>query len=365
MKILFIHNTLTAYRTPFFNELSKLCDLTIMFYNLEDNIKIYNDKDRTKELDSSIKVYKHYDKKTLLRIMEEKFDCIVLPPLDDLKSMIIAKTVIRRKDTLIALWWGKWVYHKSPVFTIKWAKDLVHTSVLKMTSKYIDLFLSYGSKSKEYLTNVNIPEKKVFNFINSTEVNQKGSNLKLREKYNIMSDKKIILFMGRIVERKGVEILIKAFLKIDYESMHLLICGDGPNLNFLKEKYGSNEGITFTGQIIKEDISNFYIQSDVFVIPSYLFKNSVEPWGLTVNEAQQFNLPIIATTAVGSAYDLINSKNGIMIEQNNVEELVDALKYLIGGKITKDMVKKNKHENSPRKMALNCFDAINQFHKGN
>lgn len=365
MKILFLHNTLAAYRVPFFNELSKLCDLTIMFYNLEDNIRIYNDIDRVKELDHRIKIYKVYDKKILNDLLEDGFDCIVLPPLDDLISIKISRYLISKKNTTIAMWWGKWIYRKSALLSKKWIKDLIHSLALKVINNDIDLYLSYGSKSKEYLISEKISKSKIFNFTNSTEINYGASDLIIRDEYKINNSQKIVLFMGRIVERKGVDILINAFLNIPNEDLHLLICGDGPDLDTLMNKYCFRENITFTGQIQKKNISNFYSQSDIFVIPSYLHKNSVEPWGLTVNEAQQFNLPIIATTAVGAAYDLINSKNGIIIEQNNIKELEDALIRLSDSSITKEMVRVNKYEHSPKTMASRCFNAISQISKGN
>ena len=52
----------------------------------------------------------------------------------------------------------------------------------------------------------------------------------------------------------------------------------------------------------------------------------MEIWGLTVNEALEAGTPVVATDAVGAAFDLLDGNNGIMISHSSVEELANAIK---------------------------------------
>ena len=67
----------------------------------------------------------------------------------------------------------------------------------------------------------------------------------------------------------------------------------------------------------------------MFVLPSYAYLGTSEAWGLTVNEALEQGTPVVATTVVGAAYDLLDGNCGDMVEENNIESLANGIrKYL-------------------------------------
>ncbi|MEW5807009.1 MAG: glycosyltransferase family 4 protein [Acidobacteriota bacterium] len=137
-----------------------------------------------------------------------------------------------------------------------------------------------------------------------------------------------ILFSGRFVPVKGIDFLLEAFKRLQEQNKEigLVLLGDGPEKNkyeaYCKAKKIDN--VFFEGFVQKEQLPEYYTAADIFVLPSLS-----EPWGLVVNEAMAFGIPIISTDAAGVTYDLVqDGVNGFVIPAGNSEALYDALKKL-------------------------------------
>jgi glycosyltransferase len=118
----------------------------------------------------------------------------------------------------------------------------------------------------------------------------------LRKKWHIPSGEKIILFVGRIDDVKGVSYLIKAFREIveKYPRVRLIIAGSGDYDTYFQEAKGICTKMTFTGLLNKKDLNEIYQISDIGVIPS-LF----EPFGYVAVEMMMHKLPIVVTATSG------------------------------------------------------------------
>ena len=83
--------------------------------------------------------------------------------------------------------------------------------------------------------------------------------------------------------------------------------------------------VFFVGFKQKEELSQYYAISDLFVLPS-----TQEVWGLVLNEAVACGLPVITTDKVGASTDLIkDGVNGYVVESRNAEHLCDAMKKVL------------------------------------
>ena len=102
--------------------------------------------------------------------------------------------------------------------------------------------------------------------------------------------------------------------------------GDGPELTKLQDFAISQEiKVVSVGHINQSEISELYSISDVSVILS-----EYDPSPKALNEAMNFGLPVIATSAVGTVPDLvINSVNGFVIEVGDIDALVKAISFFI------------------------------------
>ncbi len=134
-------------------------------------------------------------------------------------------------------------------------------------------------------------------------------------------------FSGRLVERKGVSVLLEAWGKLakDHQDVLLVIVGGGPLEKKLKDQsreLGIEENVKFFGFV--NNIGDYLAATDIFVFPSFQegFPNSVL-------EAMACGIPVISTK-IGGVVDVIrDGENGLLVEPGNVNQLADALKKLI------------------------------------
>ncbi|MCX7995523.1 MAG: glycosyltransferase family 4 protein [candidate division WOR-3 bacterium] len=148
-----------------------------------------------------------------------------------------------------------------------------------------------------------------------------------------VTDENFILFVGRHVERKGVNVLIEAFRKIHTEIPHnLVIVGDGPERKKwekMSQDYGLGERVKFTGWVSKEDLHNYYKTCSFFVLPAIYDKHGdTEGLGVVMIEAMSYSKPVIASNVGGITDVVINGHNGILVKDNDSQELARAIKEL-------------------------------------
>jgi glycosyltransferase involved in cell wall biosynthesis len=127
------------------------------------------------------------------------------------------------------------------------------------------------------------------------------------------------LFVGRFIERKGIDVLLAAFRHVD--SGELWLAGDGPLRSLVEGEAKRDPRIRFLGYADEESLPELYRQADILMVPS-LF----EAWGLVVHEGLAYGLPVIATDQVAAADDLVNSGvNGYVVPAGSHEALAEAM----------------------------------------
>jgi len=136
----------------------------------------------------------------------------------------------------------------------------------------------------------------------------------------------ILLFVGRIVEEKGIFVLLDAFNEImrSLRGSMLWIVGDGSDLERCKTYSEKIElrNVIFWGR--QTDVSNFYLEADIFVFPSFR-----EGLPNVILEAMSYQMPIV-TTNVGIIPQVIrNKKEGLLVGPRDKKALVQAVKELI------------------------------------
>jgi len=202
--------------------------------------------------------------------------------------------------------------------------------------KIVDAFLYVGKENKDFYKFYGVSEKKLFfapyaveneRFIKSYENLIKEKN-KIKREIGIPEDKVIILFCGKLIEKKRPMDLLIAYEKIDFKNKALLYVGNGilrkKIEDYVKEK--GIENVYFVGFKNQTELPKYYTIADIFVLPSYIG----ETWGLVVNEAMCFRLPIIVSDMVGCQRDLVkNGENGFVYPALNVDKLSYYLKKLL------------------------------------
>ena len=128
-----------------------------------------------------------------------------------------------------------------------------------------------------------------------------------------------ILFVGRLIPRKGVKYLLEAITGM--KNVRLTIVGDGPLLAELR-KASAGMDVHFTGTLAHDELKKIYSEHDVFVLPSLN-----EGMSNTVLEAMAAGLPVIVTD-IGGTKELIDG-NGFVVAKENAEALHSSLQKFL------------------------------------
>ncbi|GEM_PF-625956 len=243
---------------------------------------------------------------------------------------------------------------------IVWSEDWVwpHVFVARIALPYIrfivrhaDACIAAGTKTRDFFLSLGVKPEKIFIAPNcALDLNQ----LPLNEKnltalqHDINPNQKIIIsYLGRIVRYKALDTLIEAFAKLEQErdDVLLLIAGDGPfaheckalinklNLkNFYWPQYNKLTGTKAIEPIFPLLLWQFLRISDIVALPGRFILNDhvpCESWGLILNEALSLGKPIVSTTSVAAAYDLIqNDKNGYQVKDDDPKALLNVLEKM-------------------------------------
>jgi glycosyltransferase involved in cell wall biosynthesis len=135
----------------------------------------------------------------------------------------------------------------------------------------------------------------------------------------------LVLFVGRLVEEKGVRELLAAWH--DVRGATLAVIGDGP----LAAEARSAPGVRLLGPLPRERLPVAYAAATTVVVPSIPTPRFLEPWGLVCNEALHQATPVIATTAVGAvAGGLVrDGETGLVVEPGDPVALSAAIERLL------------------------------------
>ena len=181
-------------------------------------------------------------------------------------------------------------------------------------------FLKYGADSRRLYRVPCWPDFDAFARVDANGLEG------FRRKFRLNADRRYILYSGRLVPKKRVDLLIDAFAAVAAErpEWDLLIVGDGQLREELRHRVPDalRQRVVWTGFLELEECVSAYHASDVLVLPS-----DQEPWALVVQEAMAAGLAVIASDAVGAAHDMVEDRvSGRIFPIGNVAALTDALR---------------------------------------
>ncbi len=172
--------------------------------------------------------------------------------------------------------------------------------------------ISYSSQGAEEYRQAGFPAERVYVAPNATTA--APAELVPRD----WSGPPSILFVGRLQERKRVDLLLKA-CKAQPSQPELWIVGDGPGRAGL-ERIAAEEypGAKFAGALQGEELEAAFQRASLFVLPG--------TGGLAVQQAMAHGLPVIVAEADGSQRDLVDSDNGWLVPPGDLDALTRALR---------------------------------------
>ncbi len=143
-----------------------------------------------------------------------------------------------------------------------------------------------------------------------------------------------LLFLGRLAEKKGVGVLLRALARV--EGLRLTVAGDGPDRTDLEElakESGLGERVRFAGRVPREKIPELMGEAEAMVIPSVESSDGdMEGTPLVLAEAVAVGLPVVASRLGGIA-DQMDDTTAVLVEPGDVDDLVRALDDISAGRI--------------------------------
>lgn len=349
MNVLFLTNIPSPYRVEFFNELGKYCKLTVLFER-----KSAKDREQQWLLNSFNTFTAHFlsgvsigndsafSFEVLRFLKSEKYDIIVIGGYSTATAMLAIKYMRLNKIPFILNADGgiikkdsRWRYLFKRFF-ISSARAWLSSS--DETSNYLE---HYGA-SKNAIYKYPFTSIKDEDIVNCPLSN--NEKRKIRQQLNIKEDR-VILAVGRFISIKGFDTLIKSTSLIDSSTGVYIIGGQATEeYSDLRQSLNLNN-VHFIGFQAKEELSKFYKMSDLFVLPT-----RGDVWGLVINEAMAYGLPIITTDKCVAGLELIEDwENGFIVPVDDERTLAEKISIAL------------KDDKLLEKMAINNLEKIKQY----
>jgi glycosyltransferase involved in cell wall biosynthesis len=193
-------------------------------------------------------------------------------------------------------------------------------AILPCGSLGVQYFQKYGAERQKMFLMPYEPDYQLIQDIDSAAIER------ARHRFGLAPQRKRIVYSGRLIAAKRVDLLIDAFARIASQrpEWDLVIVGDGPLRQSLEsrvpESLRSRAIWTgFSGD--QETVSALYRASDVLALPS-----DYEPWALVINEAAAAGMAIVSSDVVGAAAELVRPNvNGMLFAHGSVDDLAKAL----------------------------------------
>lgn len=231
-------------------------------------------------------------------------------------TMLIAKL----KDKPLVLWTD--FIETEHYVRYKPIKKIFGDIVRKIFLSQCKAAMAFGYYTENYITRITKNKVKIFNVkqVVPETCSPEIHNFTRNEHYQ---DRVVVLCMSYMRPGKGVDLLVDAFIQLNHPHATLVLCGPGSEKEKLEKKAkAAGADIEFPGFVENLEKAKKFYTADLFVMPS-----DHETWGLAINEAMYYGLPVIVTDACGG-HELVQG-NGRVVPARDSVAMQEALKELI------------------------------------
>lgn len=343
MKVLYLTNIPVPYKIDFLNELGKEVELTVLFDReiaSDRNVQWLNKKSKTFKA-IFLESYKIKEENALafsvIKYLNNKYDFIIVGTHSNYTALLAMLYMKIKGIKYIFNCDGGVFFDNESNWKYLLKKFFVSNA---------EFYLSTGKHTNKWLTYYGASEKKIFVYPfasffekyiekrvpTNADKNFFKGQLNIKNKYMIIS-------IGRFIDLKGFDVLIKSAEDLkNIDVVIYIIGGNKPKESWIKiirEKNLTN--VKFLDFQDMEHLKLWYKAADVFVLPT-----RQDSWGLVVNEAMANGLPVITTDKCNAGLELIEDKiNGYIIPINNSKKLAEKVLNLLENKNLRENISKN------------------------
>lgn len=368
MRVAYLTNIPSPYRVSFFNELGKYCDLTVLYERKtakNRNSTWYGNETQTfKDIYlNSIKLGNDVGFSIeIINVLKNKnFDLVIIGQYSSPTGMLAIQYLKKKNKAFILNADGGIIAKENKIkkivksYFISSANAWLSTGV--ETSKYFIHYKAVPEKIYEY------PFSSVSKFELIDEPTDNSEKKKLRQKLGLR-DGIVVLGVGSFISRKNYKFLIENWSSMP-DNIILCLVGEGEEYSdYIKiiNKENINNIIIVPHQK-KEKLADYYKVSDLFLHPA-----NYEIWGLVINEAMSFGLPIITTNKCNAGMELIkDGENGYIVEPNDFSSIKEKIELLINDTCLMEEIKYNNLEKINKytienmaKIHIDIFEHLNK-----
>ena len=371
-------------------ELKKSCEIKVIYpHGYVPNVKFFNPYHRFskipyEEMIEGIEVY-HPKYLMIPRILfglsflniylsiESIFSYVSSRKMADKIMRYWNPDVIHMHGTLSEGWLGKRLKgkYKKPLLMTVYGEDITRLSkeffsgpIIKSNIKTADFIICQSNFLRKEIESLGIKNKKFFIIPMGSKLSFKPRDKsKSREILGFPKDKKILLFVGHLIPRKGVEYLIRSMKILTQKDKDIFCCivGDGyerERLQKLSLELGVKDLIHFAGQKRNDEVSLYMNACDIFVLPSL---NEGLP--VVLCEALACSKPVVATNVAGTP-ELVNKDVGFLVKPRDSEELAKKIEMALDKKWDTKKILERAKEFSAASSAKKLMKVYNSILRG-
>jgi glycosyltransferase involved in cell wall biosynthesis len=360
------------YKAPLYRELARRpeIDLTVHFYS-DASVRGYHDLEFGREVQWDTPLLDGYRSRfapsaarngapgkygspprldVVRDVLAGRYDVVWMNSYADGNAWLVAAAELARRSRVL-IREEQTLLHPRP-----WYKAALKEVALRaLFSRTWGLYI--GEQSRQHFLHYGMPEGRLFPSrycVDNDFFQRKGEELRprtaeLRAGFGIESEAPVVLCVAKTIPKKAPLVLIEAFAQLRARRpCSLLMVGEGellPAARALVEERRIPD-VHFAGFLNQTEVPAAYVAADVFCLPS-LFH---ETWGLVVNEALNFSLPVVVSDKVGCGVDLVQpGKSGFVVPAGEAAPLAESLEVLVA------------HEELRRSFGRKGFARVNEY----
>ena len=342
MRIAFITHYCTHYRVNTYEILARLADVTYFFFSAGrewywDRSHGVKGGEFNHEYLPGFQLGRTRIAPSLpWKLLRGRYDAYV-KCINGKFALPVTYIVARVRGKPFVLWTGLWIRLRTRTHRLIWP-------ITRYIYQHADAIVTYGTHVAEFLEGEGVEPARIFparhaldNDAFSRPVSE-DEKAALRIHLRVDANDKLVLYVGRFVEIKGLSYLLEAFAHLKSRAV-LVLAGQGPLEDALRQQaleLGIGDRVRFAGYVSNSEIVPYYATAWVHVLPSVTTGaeragEGRETWGLVVNEAFNQGVPSIASAATGvAAGGLVrDGETGLVVPERDSAALTEAMDRIL------------------------------------